>query len=62
MIQLTRFGGDAFILNAALVRTVESRPDTYVTLTTGERLIVKESSEEVVARCLAWQRASRAAA
>ena len=61
MIQLTRFGGGPFILNASLVRTVESRPDTYVTLTTGERLIVREPAEEVVSRCLAWERALRAA-
>ena len=48
MIKLTRLDGEAFVLNAELIRYVESRPDTFVTLTTGDRLIVRESMEEVV--------------
>ncbi|RMH29041.1 MAG: flagellar protein [Planctomycetota bacterium] len=48
MITLTRLNGDRFVVNAELVRTVEERPDTTVTLTTGERLIVRESLEDVV--------------
>ena len=35
MIKLTRLGGEAFILNADLIRYVESRPDRFVTLTSG---------------------------
>ncbi len=62
MIKLTRLAGDEFVLNADLIRTVESRPDTYVTLTTGERLIVRESVEEVVRRAIAFARAIRALA
>ena len=59
MIQLTRLSGEAFVLNAELVRSVEARPDTFVTLVSGERLIVRESVDEVVARSLAWSRAIR---
>ncbi|MBS0208090.1 MAG: flagellar FlbD family protein [Planctomycetes bacterium] len=57
MIKLTQLGGDAFILNAELIRYVESRPDTFVTLTTGERLIVRESMDEVMRRAIEYQRA-----
>ncbi|MBN2477105.1 MAG: flagellar FlbD family protein [Pirellulales bacterium] len=57
MIKLTRFGGEAFILNADLIRYIESRPDTFITLTTGERLVVAEPMDEVMRRAVAYQQA-----
>lgn len=56
MIKLTRLGGEVFILNAELIRYIESRPDTFVTLTTGERLVVQESMDEVAQRAVEYQR------
>ena len=55
MIKLTRLDGEAFLLNAELIRYVESRPDTFVTLTTGDRLIVRESMDEVMERAVRYQ-------
>lgn len=55
MIKLTRIDGEAFVLNAELIRYVENRPDTFVTLTTGERFIVKETMDQVVDRSIAYQ-------
>ena len=55
MIKLTRLDGERFILNADLIQYVEARPDTYVTLTTGERLVVSESMDEVLRRAIAYQ-------
>lgn len=60
MIRLTRLNGEEFVVNAELIRFVESRPDTYVTLTNDERLIVRESVDEVVKRAVAYARAVRA--
>ena len=57
MIKLTRLGGDAFVLNADLIQYVEQRPDTFITLTTGERLVVVESMDEVVRRAVTYQQA-----
>ena len=48
MIKLTKLNGEPFILNAELIRYVEERPDTYVTLTGGERLVVREPMDEVM--------------
>jgi flagellar protein FlbD len=59
VIQLTRLNGEAFILNAELIQYVESRPDTYVTLTTSDRFIVRESMEEVVRRAVEYSRTIR---
>jgi len=55
MIKLTRLDGEAFVLNAEMIRYIETRPDTFVTLTTGERIVVTESMDEVVQRAIAYQ-------
>ena len=47
MIQLTRLNGKTFSFNALYIETVESFPDTTITLTTGRKYIVKETEEEV---------------
>ncbi len=57
MIKLTRLAGEPFILNADLIRYVEARPDTFITLTTGERLVVTESMDEVLRRAVTYQQA-----
>jgi flagellar protein FlbD len=56
MIKLTRLGGEPFILNAELIRYVEARPDTFITLTSGERLVVREAMDEVLKRAVDYQR------
>jgi flagellar protein FlbD len=56
MIKLTRLGGEAFILNADLIRYVEARPDTFITLTIGDRVVVEESMDEVLRRAVEYQR------
>lgn len=55
VIKLTRLDGEAFVLNADLIRYVERRPDTFVSLIGGERLMVKETMDEVVDRAVAYQ-------
>jgi flagellar protein FlbD len=57
MIKLTRLGGEVFVLNAELIQYVEARPDTFITLTTGERLVVQESMDEVLRRAVLYQQA-----
>lgn len=61
MIKLTRMNGEEFVLNAELIQYVESRPDTFVTLTTSERFIVKEPVDEIVKRTLDYARSVRLA-
>ena len=56
MIRLHRLGGsEEFDLNPDLVLTVESTPDTVVTLTTGSKLIVAESPDAVTAAVREWR-------
>jgi flagellar protein FlbD len=57
MIRLTHLGGEPFILNAELIQYVEARPDTFITLTTGQRLVVAEAMDEVLRRTMVYQQA-----
>jgi flagellar protein FlbD len=56
MIKLTHLSNEPFVLNAELIRYIESRPDTFVTLTTGERLVVRETMDEVMRLAIEYQR------
>ena len=47
MIDITRMNGKPFTLKSDLIETVEESPDTVVTLTTGKKIIVKESRQEI---------------
>jgi flagellar protein FlbD len=55
MILLTRLDGREVVINTDLIVTVERTPDTVVTLTTGDRIMVRESVGEVVERSVAFR-------
>ncbi|MDP1564472.1 MAG: flagellar FlbD family protein [Pirellulaceae bacterium] len=55
MIRLTKLDGTPIVLNADLIRYVEQLPDTYITLTSGDRMIVRESMEHVMDLAIAYQ-------
>ena len=59
MIKLTRLDGEAFILNADLIKYIEQRPDTFITLTSNDRIVVGESPEEVLQQVIEYQRNKR---
>ena len=50
MIKLTRFNDSIIIVNSDLIEFVEATPDTIVTLTTGQKIIIKETVDEVIDR------------
>ncbi len=56
MIKLTHLGGEEFILNADLIRYVEARPDTFITLIGDDHVVVEESLDEVLRRAVEYQR------
>ena len=47
MIEVTRLNGTTVLINSDLIETVEETPDTVLTLTTGKKIIVKESRQEI---------------
>ena len=47
MIDVTRMNGTKLTINSDLIETVEETPDTVITLTTGKKIITKESIQEI---------------
>ena len=56
MISVTRLNGKGIVVNADLIRTIESNPDTTIQLVNGERIIVRESMREVVRLAIEYGR------
>lgn len=56
MISLTRFNGSRFVLNADMIREIEATPDTIITLSTDQKIIVRESVDEVLSAVLEYKR------
>ena len=46
MIEVTKINGVKVLVNPDLIELVEETPDTVLTLTTGRKIIVKESRQE----------------
>ena len=47
MIEVTKINGVRVLVNPDLIELVEETPDTVLTLTTGKKIIVKESRQEI---------------
>jgi flagellar protein FlbD len=56
MIRVSRLDGSQIVVNAELIELVEATPDTHLSLTDGKRLIVRESTDDVVERVIAYRR------
>ena len=56
MISLTRINGTVFILNAELIESIETSPDTIVSLVNGHKYLVRDSDEEVIEKVLEYKR------
>lgn len=48
MITVTRINGKKITINAMLIELVEEAADTVITLTTGNKIVVKEKASEIV--------------
>jgi flagellar protein FlbD len=56
MIKLTRMSREPLVLNSDLIEYLEATPDTVITMTTGEKLRVSETADEVIARVIEFRR------
>ena len=59
MITVTRLDRRVVILNADLIKMIESTPDTIITLLNGDTVVVRETLDEVVRRATDYQRQVR---
>ena len=56
MVKLTLYNDADIVVNADLIESVERTPDTLISLTTGKKVMVKESVEDVIGKVIAYRR------
>jgi flagellar protein FlbD len=56
MIALTRLNHTSIVINSDLIEQIESTPDTVITLTTSQKIMVLETTGTVVERVLDFRR------
>jgi flagellar protein FlbD len=60
MIRLTRLNHESFVVNLVSIQYIESTPDTLIAFNNGDRILVEETVDEILALSLAYhQRISR---
>ncbi len=55
MIHLTKLNGCDIVLNAELIESLESTPDTVINLVTGNRMLVKNAMQDVIDKIIAYK-------
>ncbi len=58
MIKVTRINDRELVINADLIEFVESIPDTMISLTTGKKIMVKETIDQVIDLAAGFKRLS----
>src|SRR5271166_4095746 len=56
VIRLTRINKSFLAVNADLIKFVETAPDTVITLSTGEKVVVMESVEQIIELIVQFRR------
>jgi flagellar protein FlbD len=56
MIELNKLNGSKVVVNPDLIRFIEATPDTVLTFTDGEKMMVKNPSGEVIDKIIDFRR------
>ena len=56
MIEVTKINGTKVLVNPDLIEVVEETPDTVITFTTGRKIIVKESRQQIKSLVKSYKR------
>ncbi len=56
MIHLTRLNHLPVVLNSDLIEHIDVTPDTVISLTTGEKIVVLESVDQIIERVIGFRR------
>ena len=56
MIKVTRLNDTLLVVNADLIEFVETIPDTIISLTTGKKIMVKETMDQIIDRVTNFKR------
>ena len=58
MIKVTRLNGSELVINADLIEFVEAIPDTIVSLVTGKKIMIQETTDAVIQKVADFKRLS----
>ncbi|HXP81304.1 MAG TPA: flagellar FlbD family protein [Verrucomicrobiae bacterium] len=56
MIPLTRLNGLTLVVNSDLIKLIENTPDTVISLVNGEKIVVRETSEQILEKIVQFRR------
>jgi flagellar protein FlbD len=56
MIKLEKLNGSLVVVNAELIESVEATPDTVINLATGNRFLVRDSVDAVIAKVVEYKK------
>ncbi len=56
MIEVTKLNHSTIVINAELIELIEETPDTIITMTTGRKILVKESTEVIIDRVIQYKK------
>lgn len=48
MIKVKRLNGKEFVVNSDLIMYIEKTPDTVITLTTGQKIVVTDDIDDII--------------
>lgn len=55
MIKVKRLNDKEFVVNSDLILYIEETPDTVITLTTGQKVVVMESVDDVIEKIVEYK-------
>lgn len=56
MITITRLNDKELVINADMIECMEATPDTTITMTTGRKIIAKESIDDIIDKILKYKK------
>jgi flagellar protein FlbD len=56
MIQLTKLNGHQIVLNSDLIEFIEETPDTIITLTNNDKLVVTDRMDAIIDKIVCYRR------
>jgi len=58
MIYLTRLNGERIVLNLDMIEFMEETPDTVIALTTGKKILVKETTRQIYDQIIKFKKST----
>ena len=55
MIRVRRINNKEFVVNSELILFIEETPDTVITLTTGQKIVVADSVDDVINKVIDYR-------